>query len=248
MLAIGSQDVSRLAVHCGPDRLLGPVTDDAGFRVVADARRIIDLLAQDPFQLGEKPGDSMGIMPEVSARARATADTFPAVESAVLEPVAGGCGQDRRIGERPVQEPVGQRRVRCTECKDLRSNQLDPVLVIGCQQQDLVAPATQDHVEMFENIAPEDAQVCSSRVDERGELASDVGGTAVISGQFKHGPDQHKTTRPADSLKAQARRCRGRRKSEARQEVRAEDCAISTGIDQKRLDMVGPVVSLDLGP
>src|SRR5271157_206608 len=53
----------------------------------------------------------MGIMPDVSARARATADTFPAVESAALEPVAGGCGQDRRIGERPGQEPVGQRRV-----------------------------------------------------------------------------------------------------------------------------------------
>src|SRR5271157_191438 len=86
--------------------------------------------------------------------------------------------------------------------KDHRSNQLDPVLVIGCQQLDLVAPAAQDHVEMVENIAPEDAQVCSIRVDERGKLAADVSGTAVITGQFEHGPDQNKSTRPADSLKA----------------------------------------------
>ena len=111
VLAINSQDVSRLAIHRGPDRLLGPVADDARFRVVADARRIIHLLAQDSFQLGEEPGDSMGIMPDVSARARATADPFPAVKSAVPEPVAGGCGQDRRIGERPVQEPVRQCRI-----------------------------------------------------------------------------------------------------------------------------------------
>jgi len=101
---------------------------------------------------------------------------------------------------------------------------------------------------MVENIAPEDAQVCGSRVDERGKLAADVSGTAVITGQFEHGPDQHKTTRPADSLKAQARRCRGRRKSEARQEVRTEDRAISAGIDEKRLGLVGPVASMDLGP
>ncbi len=70
VLAIGSQDVSRLAVHRGPDRLLGPVTDDAGLRVEADARRIIDLLAEDPLQLREKPGDRMGVMPDVCARAR----------------------------------------------------------------------------------------------------------------------------------------------------------------------------------
>ena len=85
------------------------------------------------------------------------------------------------------------------------------------QQQNLVAAATQDQVEMVENIAPEDAQVCSSRVDERGKLAADGCGTAVIAGQFEHGSDQHKTTSPADSLKARARRCQGRRKSEARQ-------------------------------
>jgi len=30
--------------------------------------------------------------------------------------------------------------------------------MVGCQQQDLVAPAAQDHVEVVENIAPEDAQ------------------------------------------------------------------------------------------
>jgi hypothetical protein len=101
---------------------------------------------------------------------------------------------------------------------------------------------------MIKNIAPENAQVCSSRVDERGKLAADVSEATVITGQFKDGPDQNKSTRPADSLKAQARRRRGRRKSQARQEVRAEDGAISARIDQKRLDLVGPVVSMDFGP
>ena len=101
--------------------------------------------------------------------------------------------------------------------KDHGSSRLDPVLVIGCQQQDLVSPAAQDHVEIVENIVPEDAQVCSSRVNKRGKLAADVSGTAVITGQFEHGSDQYKTTSPADSLKAQTRRCRGRRKPDVRQ-------------------------------
>jgi len=100
---------------------------------------------------------------------------------------------------------------------------------------------------MVENIAPEDAQICSSGVDERGELAADVSWTAVITSEFEHGPDQHKTTRPTDSLKAQARRCRGRGNSQAGQEVRAKDSAIGAGIDQKQLDLVGPIVSVDLG-
>ena len=39
---------------------------------------------------------------------------------------------------------------------------------------------------MIGNIASEDAQVCSSRVAERGKLTADAIGTAVITGQFEH--------------------------------------------------------------
>ena len=89
------------------------------FAAVARSRRSSDRMAvpksvrsaQIAFQRGKQPGHGMGVMPDVGAGALAAADALPAVEAAVGEPVAGRGGQNRRVGERAVQEPVRQRRV-----------------------------------------------------------------------------------------------------------------------------------------
>ena len=83
VLAIGPQDVPGLAVHGRPDRLLGPVADDAGLGVEADALGVVDLLAEDPLQLGEEPRHGLGVVPDVGARPRAAAHALPAVEPAI---------------------------------------------------------------------------------------------------------------------------------------------------------------------
>ena len=93
-----------------PDRLLGAKADDARLRIEADALSRPPL-AQSRSSSGNSRADGLGVMPDVGAGPRAAADALPAVEPAVLEPVAGRRRQDRGVGERPVQEPVGQRRV-----------------------------------------------------------------------------------------------------------------------------------------
>ncbi len=74
-------------------------------------RAEIGPLAEIAFQVGKQPGHGVGVMPDVRAGAFATADALPAPEAARREAMRGRRGQDRRVQERAIEEPVGKRRI-----------------------------------------------------------------------------------------------------------------------------------------
>ena len=74
-------------------------------------RAEIGPLAEIAFQFGKEPGHGVGVVPDVRAGAFAAADAFPALEPARGEAMRGRSGQDRRVQQRAIEEPVGQRRI-----------------------------------------------------------------------------------------------------------------------------------------
>ena len=108
VLAVGAEDAAGLAVDRQPGAFAAMV-DHAAARVLGRAE--VGPLAEIALQFGKEPGHGVGVVPDVRAGALAAADAFPAVEAAVGEAVRGRRGQDRRVEQRAIEEPVGQRRI-----------------------------------------------------------------------------------------------------------------------------------------
>ncbi len=108
VFAQGAQDGAGLGIDGGEvDELAAEMNGAVGLEGQAE----IDLLARETFQVREEPGDGMGVLPDVAAGALTAADAFPAVEAAIGKAVAGRGGEDGRIEESAVQEPVGEGRI-----------------------------------------------------------------------------------------------------------------------------------------
>ena len=108
VFAIGAEDAAGLAI----DRQPGPfaaMVDHARARVLCRAE--IGPLAEIALQLGKQAGHGVGVVPDVRAGAFAAADALPAVEPARRKAMRGRGGQDRRVQERAIEEPVGKRRI-----------------------------------------------------------------------------------------------------------------------------------------
>src|SRR5205085_129610 len=76
--------------------------------VVVPSEAEIDALAQVAFELRENPGHPLGVVPDVLAGSRTAVDSFPTVEAAAVEPMAGCCGQGIDRNKCPIQEPIRQ--------------------------------------------------------------------------------------------------------------------------------------------
>ena len=97
----------QLAVYGGS----GPFAAIADGAVRVKSRPEVHVLAGVALQFGEDASDRLGIVINVRTGPLTAADPFPAPEPARSQPVGGARRQDGRVDKRPVQEPVGQRRV-----------------------------------------------------------------------------------------------------------------------------------------
>jgi hypothetical protein len=125
---------------------------------------------------------------------------------------------------------------------------MDPKLVRGSQQQDIAILAAQDQVEMGEDVAAEDTQVARRGAREGGELPFDFGLSSIVAGQFYNSLDYNESAPAADPFDGHTFRRRDGTEMQLPEEVRTEDGAVGTGIDQEISGDQGPVDSLHVGP
>src|SRR6188474_2971651 len=94
MLAIHFENGAALAIGGVVEATFGLATerDAAGLLVESGAEVLHG--PRGARELGEKAGLGVGVVPDVGARAVATANAFPAPEAAVLPPV--GCSRGER--------------------------------------------------------------------------------------------------------------------------------------------------------
>ena len=111
------------------------------------------------------------------------------------------------------------------------SDLLDAIVMVGSQQQDLVAPAAQNQVEVIEDVAAEDAQVGHRRVGKCSEFTSHVGYTPIVSGENQNGFHLDEIALAGDSLQDHSVRGPGAGKPELFKKVCSEDRTVITGGD-----------------
>jgi hypothetical protein len=101
---------------------------------------------------------------------------------------------------------------------------------------------------VVEDITAEDAQVCSGGVCEGSKLATHVGNASVVSTQHEDGFQHIELAFAGDSLQDHAprRRCGG--ETQLFQEVRREDSAVGTRVDQEYTSFEATIGSLNLDP
>src|SRR5690606_28439823 len=87
MLAVRLEDVPALGVACPEVPPFSPEADGA-VRFEPDARCKVLHFPDRPLELGEEPRHGVGVVPDVSARAVATAVALPRPETAVSPPEA----------------------------------------------------------------------------------------------------------------------------------------------------------------
>src|SRR5438128_6458 len=105
-------------------------------------------------------------------------------------------------------------------------------MVVRSQQHDLVPLPAEDHVEVVEDVAAEDAQVGGRGVREGSKLPADVSWPAVVPGQLQDRPDQDDPAHTANPLQGTAARGRVGGEAELGKEIGTEDRAVGTAIDQ----------------
>lgn len=76
----------------------------------------------------------------------------------------------------------------------------DTVVVIGGQQQHVVAAMAENYVEVIEYVTAKNAQVCCQGVREGRELTPDMNGDTIIPGELQRALEQNISANAADSL------------------------------------------------
>ena len=73
-------------------------------------------------------------------------------------------------------------------------------MMVGSQQQDLVASAADDKVEIVQDVASQDAQVRGCNIGESSEGTCDTNWGAVIAKELDYGRKFHESALPTDPL------------------------------------------------